>query len=87
MSFQGKDVNIFKKMRLDSGQSQQELAKKLGICQTQISRVENGKQLPSIVLATFIVRSCGNDLGEVGEYFVTREGSYSQFLQRKDRAD
>ena len=78
-------MNIFKKIRMESGLSQEELAKKLGVCQTQISRVENDRQTPSVILASFIVRHCGYDLGEVGEYFVGREGSYSKFLQRKNR--
>lgn len=78
-------MNIFKKIRMESGLSQEELAKKLGVCQTQVSRVENDKQTPSIILATFIARYCGHDLGEIGEYFITRESNYSRFLQKKNR--
>lgn len=78
-------MNIFKKIRIESKMTQTEIAKKLRVCQTYLSKIENGKIVPSVILATFYAKACGVNLGKIGEYYVNRERDYSPVLRKKDR--
>ena len=59
---------IIKMLRARDGQTQAELAKKVGVRRETISFVENGEYNPSLLLAVRIARVFGEQVEEVFLY-------------------
>ena len=59
------DRSPFARLRLRAGLSQQQLADKVGMTQANISRIETGRQEPSIGTAALLSRALGISVDEL----------------------
>jgi putative transcriptional regulator len=57
--------NKIRDFRKEKGWRQVDLAKKLGILQSEVSDIETGKRKPNIYLAKRIAKVLGRDVNEV----------------------
>jgi len=60
--------NKIRDFRKEKGWRQVDLARKLGILQSEVSDIETGKRKPNIYLAKRIAKVLGKDVNEVFPY-------------------
>ncbi|MEM3573301.1 MAG: helix-turn-helix transcriptional regulator [Nitrososphaeria archaeon] len=58
-------LNKIREFRKEKGLRQVDLAKRVGICQSEISDIETGKRRPNIYLAKRIAEVLGKNVNEV----------------------
>ncbi len=57
--------NNLRRYRLKRGLTQEELARRLGICRQTIIAIESGRQAPSIILALSLARELSTNVEEL----------------------
>lgn len=62
-----------RRLRMAADITQEELARRVGLKQSNLSRIEHGKQQPTLRVALAIAKELGVDVGPMRELFAAHE--------------
>jgi putative transcriptional regulator len=80
-----KPKNRIKEIRKKKGLRQSELAKEVGIFQSEISEIETGVRKPNVYLAKKIARALGVSIGEI--FWIEKSHFYDYDQKNKEKVN